>query len=90
MNWNEADTAPETDISQELFESSYSTRELAYHLSVSIASQPHGGPAGNQMWKDYLANRDGSQDAPFWYRGNICRGLASLGTDLWRINRRKS
>jgi hypothetical protein len=95
MDWKTADTLPETPVSEELFESWYTTRELAYQLRASIASQPFGRKAADTMWAEYeageAAKKAGKSVAgPFWYRGIVCRALAHLGTDLHKINFRKS
>lgn len=93
--WDQAEAAPETEMSEELFDCHYTTWELASQLCTSISAQPFGRADGERMWEQFLdgleAEKAGTPaTGPFWYRGLICRALAALGTDLRKINFRKS
>lgn len=77
-------TADDNQVSQDLFDSQYTSRDLAYVLADQISIY-----ADNAERVTFLDEYN-SGPASGWIRGSICRALASEGVDVRTINRRKS
>lgn len=84
MNAAEFVTADDNQASQSLFDSQYTSRELAYVLADEISIY-----ADNAARVTFLAEYH-SGPASGWFRGTICRALAAEGVTPQVINRRRA
>lgn len=75
---------PDTETSDELFQSGWDSRTLAYVLADEFSIYADN-PQRRQFLAEFLSENRGG-----WVRGNICRALALKGVTLSIVNRRKS
>lgn len=84
LNVNDYLTGDDTAISQDIFASQYTSRQLAFVLADEISIRSNH-PARVQFLEEYNIGPMGG-----WIRGCICRALAERGVTVQTINRRKS
>ena len=83
MDYHKYLDAWDTAVSQDLFASGYSTRDLAYVLADEISIY-----ANNPERVAFLEEFNSNLSA--WVRGTICRALADKGITVREINFRRS